>query len=121
MFSVLGKIFGSGDVISKGIDLIDSMHTSTEEEIAAKTKAKTDLLASYAPFKLAQRYLAVMFAVCFLGTFVLVMGMTLWGQGDIEAVKQVLGDFYIGEIMLTIVAFYFGGGAFGIVFYLARF
>ena len=112
MFSVLGKIFGSGDVISKGIDLIDSMHTSTEEEIAAKTKAKTDLLASYAPFKLAQRYLAIMFAVCFLGTFVLVMGMTLWGQGDIEAVKQVLGDFYIGEIMLTIVAFYFGGGAF---------
>lgn len=112
MFSVLSKIFGSGDVISKGIDLIDSMHTSTEEEIQAKTKAKTDLLASYAPFKLAQRYLAVMFAVCFLGTFVLVIGMTLWGQGDIEAVKQVLGDFYIGEIMLTIVAFYFGGGAF---------
>jgi hypothetical protein len=112
MFGVLAKIFGSGDVISKGIDLIDNMHTSTEEEIAAKTKAKTDLLASYAPFKLAQRYLAIMFAVCFLGTFMLVMGMTLTGQGDIDAVKQVLGDFYIGEIMLTIVAFYFGGGAF---------
>lgn len=112
MFGVLAKIFGSGDVISKGIDLIDNMHTSTEEEIAAKTKAKTDLLASYAPFKLAQRYLAIMFAVCFLGTFMLVMGMTLTGQGDIDAVKQVLGDFYIGEIMLTIVGFYFGGGAF---------
>ena len=110
MFGVLAKIFGSGDVISKGIDLIDNMHTSTEEEIAAKTKAKTDLLASYAPFKLAQRYLAIMFAVCFLGTFMLVMGMTLTGQGDIDAVKQVLGDFYIGEIMLTIVAFYFSGG-----------
>lgn len=112
MLGVLAKIFGSGDVISKGIDLIDNMHTSTEEEIAAKTKAKTDLLASYAPFKLAQRYLAIMFAVCFLGTFVLVMGMTLWGKGDIDAVKQVLGDFYIGEIMLTIVAFYFAGGTF---------
>jgi hypothetical protein len=112
MLGVLAKIFGSGDVISKGIDLIDNMHTSTEEEIAAKTKAKTDLLASYAPFKLAQRYLAVMFAVCFLGTFILVMGMTLAGKGDIDAVKQILSDFYIGEIMLTIVAFYFGGGAF---------
>lgn len=112
MWSVLAKIFGSGDVIKSGIDLIDSMHTSTEEEIVAKTKAKTDLLSSYAPFKLAQRYLALMFAISFLGTFVLVMGMTLWGQGDIESVKQVLGDFYIGEIMLTIVAFYFGGGAF---------
>ena len=110
MWSVLAKIFGSGDVIKSGIDLIDNMHTSTEEEIVAKTKAKTDLLASYAPFKLAQRYLALMFAVSFLGTFVLVMGMTLWGKGDIESVKQVLGDFYIGEIMLTIVAFYYSGG-----------
>jgi len=112
MWSVLAKIFGSGDVIKSGIQLIDDMHTSTEEEIVAKTKAKTDLLASYAPFKLAQRYLALMFAVCFLGTFILVMSMTLWGEGDVESVKQVLGDFYIGEIMLTIVAFYFGGGAF---------
>ena len=112
MLGVISKIFGSGDVISKGMDLIDSMHTSTEEEITAKTKAKTDLLSAYAPFKLAQRYLALMFAVCFLATFVLVMGMTLAGKGDVGSVKAVLGDFYIGEIMLTIVAFYFGGGAF---------
>lgn len=112
MFGVLAKIFGSGDVISKGIDLIDSMHTSTEEEIAAKSKAKTDLLGAYAPFKLAQRYLALMFASTFLLCFAIVLSMTLYGKGDIEAVKQILGDFYIGEIMLTIVMFYFGGGAF---------
>lgn len=112
MWGVLAKIFGSGDVIKSGIQLIDDMHTSTEEEIVAKTQAKTDLLSAYAPFKLAQRYLAVMFAVTFLSCFVLVLGMTLYGQGDIEAVKAILGDFYIGEIMLTIVLFYFGGGAF---------
>ena len=41
MFGLLGKIFGSEKVISSGIALIDSLHTSTEEEIAAKTKAKT--------------------------------------------------------------------------------
>jgi hypothetical protein len=110
MLGILGKILGSDTVISKGLDLIDSMHTSTEEEIAAKTKAKTDLLGAYAPFKLAQRYLALMFTVCFLGTFVLVMGMTLAGKGDIESVKAVLGDFYIGESMMIILGFYFGGG-----------
>lgn len=109
---VLAKIFGSGEVVKAGIELIDSLHTSTEEEIAAKSKAKIDLLEAYAPFKLAQRYLAVMFTVTFLACFVLVLAMTLAGEGDIEAVKQVLGDFYIGEIMLTIVFFYFGGGAF---------
>ena len=44
---ILGKILGSGDVVEKGMALIDSMHTSTEEEIAAKSKAKTDLLAAH--------------------------------------------------------------------------
>jgi len=110
MISVLSKIFGSGDVIEKGIDLVDGMHTSTEEEIAAKTKAKIDIMQAYAPFKIAQRYLAMMFAFTFLSTFALTLGMTLAGKGDIEAVKSILGDFYIGEIMLCIVAFYFGGG-----------
>lgn len=112
MLGVLAKILGSGDVIKAGIDLIDDIHTSTEEEIQSKTKAKTDLLASYAPFKIAQRYLALMFSVSFLGTFLLIMVMTVLGKGDVGAVKAILGDFYIGEIMLTIVAFYFGGGAF---------
>jgi len=110
MFSVISKMLGSGDVISKGLDLIDSMHTSTEEEIKAKADAKSQLLQSYAPFKLAQRYLALMFTAVFLGMFVLVMGMTLAGQGDVDAVKQILGDFWIGEIVLVIVSFYFGGG-----------
>jgi len=110
MFAVLSKILGSGDVIKKGMELIDEMHTSTEEEIAAASKAKQDLLTAYQPFKLAQRYLALMFTAVFLIMFVVVMGMTLTGHGDVEAVKQILGDFWIGEIVLVIVSFYFGGG-----------
>mgnify|MGYP000403918486 FL=1 len=110
MIAVLSKILGSGDVIKKGLDLIDDMHTSTEEEIAAKSKAKIDLMNAYAPFKLAQRYIALMFTAVFLSMFVLVLAMTLAGEGDIDAVKQIIGDFWIGEIMLMIVGFYFGGG-----------
>lgn len=110
MIGVLGKILGSGDVIKKGMDLIDDMHTSTEEEIAAASKAKQDLLTAYQPFKLAQRYLALMFTAVFLSMFVLVTVMTLLGHGDIDAVKQILGDFWLGEIQLLIVSFYFGGG-----------
>ena len=63
---ILGKIFGAEEVIKSGLDLIDDMHTSDEEEIAAKAKAKVDLLNAYAPFKLAQRYLAFMFTFMFL-------------------------------------------------------
>ena len=113
MLSVLGKIFGSGDVISKGIDLIDSMHTSTEEEIAAKTKAKTEMLSAYAPFKLAQRVIAFAFTFVYLTCFALVLGFTLVGQEtDANIIKQTLEDFQIGYAMLIILAFYFGGGAF---------
>jgi len=110
MIGILGKILGSGDVIKKGMDLIDDMHTSDEEAIAVKSKAKIDLMNAYAPFKLAQRYIALMFTAVFLSMFVLVLAMTLAGEGDIDAVKQIIGDFWIGEIMLMIVGFYFGGG-----------
>ncbi|MBX2848963.1 MAG: hypothetical protein KTR16_11625 [Acidiferrobacterales bacterium] len=110
MFGILKSIFGSGDVISKGMDLIDGMHTSTEEEIGAKSKAKVALMNAYAPFKIAQRILAAMFATTFLMSFVLVLVMTLFFDAQLDAVRGVISEFYIGEIMLTIIAFYFGGG-----------
>ena len=99
-------------MIKKGMDLIDDMHTSDEEEIAAKSKAKVDLLTAYAPFKIAQRYLAILFAVTFLCSFVTVLVMTMADIGDTKEVKIILSEFYIGEIMFTIILFYFGGGAF---------
>ena len=111
MFAVIGKMLGSGNVIEKGLDLIDNMHTSTEEEIAAKSKAKIDLMGAYAPFKIAQRYLALMFGLTFLGSYVLVLGMTISGQGDPEAVTKVMEQFSINYAMLIILGFYFGGGA----------
>ncbi len=108
---ILSQILGSGDVISKGLGLIDSFHTSDTEMIEAKTKAKTDLLASYAPFKIAQRYLALIFGL----TFVLSYGMVLvmfFLDRDLTQVQAIITSFKIDWIMLTIVGFYFGGGAF---------
>jgi hypothetical protein len=111
MIGVISKMLGSGNVIEKGMDLIDSMHTSTEEEIAAKSKAKIDLMNAYAPFKIAQRYLALMFGLTFLSSYVLVLAMTISGQGDPEAVTKVMEQFSINYAMLIILGFYFGGGA----------
>jgi len=111
MLSVLGKILGSDKVIEKGLGLIDSMHTSTEEEIKAKTDQKVQLLQSYAPFKLAQRYLALMFGITFLGSYLLVLVMTLTGKGDPDAVTKVMDQFTINYAMLVILGFYFGSGA----------
>ena len=113
MLAILGKILGSEAVISKGMDLIDDMHTSSEEEIAAKSKAKIDLMNAYAPFKIAQRYLALMFAGMFL--FIMANGVVgaLYGVIDmdnVEAAKDFASDMWLGEIMIAIVGFYFGGG-----------
>lgn len=107
---ILGKLLGSTDIIKAGMELVDDMHTSTEEEIAAKSQARVDLMNAYAPFKVAQRLLALMFAGTFLLCFMLVLGMTLGGIGEADDVRNILGEFWIGEIMLTIVGFYFGGG-----------
>jgi len=111
MFGILGKVLGSGNVIEKGLDLIDSMHTSTEEEIQAKSKAKIELLTAYAPFKIAQRILAFMFGGTYLLCFAIVMGMTLSGQGNPDDVTKVMDQFSINYAMLLILGFYFGGGA----------
>lgn len=111
IMGIFATIFGAKDIVSKGFDLIDSFHTSDTEMIEAKTDAKVKLMGAYAPFKIAQRYLALMFTATFILSFLLVLGLTMAGIGDVEAVRTVLAEFYIGEIMLTIVFFYFGGGA----------
>jgi len=120
MFGILNNIFGSGDVIKKGLDLIDEAWTSDEEKadnevkiIEAKTNAKATLLNAYAPFKLAQRYLALMFTFVYL--FIMINGIlgSLYGWVNMENVRESLkfaNEMWLGEIMITIVAFYFGSG-----------
>jgi len=108
---ILSTILGSGDVISKGLGLIDSMHTSDTEMIEAKTKAKTDLLSAYSPFKIAQRYLALIFCCTFVGSYFMVLALFFMDK-DISQVQELITSFKIDWICLTIVGFYFGGGAF---------
>jgi len=111
MLGVLGKILGSDSVIKQGIKLIDDMHTSTEEEIAAKTKQRVEIMQAYAPFKIAQRFLALMFGFTFLASYIIVLTMTIAGTGDPDAVTQVMEQFSINYAMMIILGFYFGAGA----------
>ena len=111
--SILSRILGSGDVIEKGLDLIDSFHTSDEELIKASTDAKKELLTAYAPFKLAQRYIALVFTAIF--AFIMLNGVlgSLYGFIDLDSVekaKDFANSMWLGEIMITIVGFYFSGG-----------
>lgn len=120
MLGIFGKILGSDKVITKALDLIDDVWTSDSEceedkrlLVATKTKAKVDLLSAYAPFKLAQRWIAFGFTFVFL--FIMVNGVlgAMYGIIDIDAVKAAkafANEMWLGEIMIAIVSFYFGGG-----------
>ncbi|WP_321469705.1 hypothetical protein [Halarcobacter sp.] len=120
MFDIFKIIFGNSNVIKRGFDLIDEVWTSDEEKaeneaklIETKAKAKIDLIAAYAPFKIAQRYLALMFTLVFL--FIMINGVlgSLYGWIDMKNVQEarVFADkMWLGEIMISIVSFYFGGG-----------
>jgi hypothetical protein len=110
---VLGKILGSDKVIAKGLELLDDAFETDAEARESKAKAKIDLMNAYAPFKVAQRYLALMFAGTFLACFLLVLVATMTDALTDEkliAVRSIMAEFNIGWIMMTIVAFYFGGG-----------
>lgn len=109
--SLFKRLLGSSDVLKKGMDLIDDIHTSDTEMIESKAKAKTELLSAYAPFKLAQRYLALLFGFTFVISYLMVLILFFIGH-DITAVQEIISAFKINWIMLTIVGFYFGGGAF---------
>lgn len=107
---ILSQILGSGDVVSKGLDLIDSFHVSETESIEAQNKAKTDLLSAYHPFRIAQRYLALIFAFTFVASYLMVLVLYFMGR-DIDAVQDIVETFKINWICLTIIGFYFAGGA----------
>ena len=108
---ILSSILGSREIISEGFQLIDDLHTSGEEHIESTTKAKTDLLSAYAPFKIAQRYLAIIFALTFVASYIMVLTLYFLGNSTAD-VTEIIQAFKIDWIMLTIVGFYFGGGAF---------
>jgi len=112
IFGILGSILGNDKVMSKGMELIDDAFESDEEKRESKTKAKIDLLKAYAPFKVAQRYLALSFMVMYGISFFLVLGLTLFGTAaeQIDAIFDVLDQFKVGWIVMAIVSFYFGAG-----------
>lgn len=112
--NVIGAVFGSENTVNKTIDLIDSWHTSEPEAIAAKTKAKVALLASYAPFKRAQRLIAIPGWYVFLSLFVYcaVRAIHDGNTQNIRVVVDVINAFGMDLIMALIIGFYFGGGAF---------
>ena len=112
MKKILGKILGADKAIEKTISFIDESILTKEEKVEAKIK----LLKAYEPFKVAQRVLAIMFCSVYLygiliGLHIYIIGVWVDGLQELASELFKMMNEAVGVIVLTIVGFYFAGGA----------
>ena len=109
MGSILSNIFGSSEIINRGLSMIDDLNYSDAEKADDKNKHKIALMDAYKPFKIAQRYIALMFTFIYLFSYLLVLFMSIL-EYNIAPIQQTIEMFKISWIEITIITFYFGGG-----------
>lgn len=110
--------FFSPNTVNKTVDAIYDTGDAlfyTDEEIAKahqeSMKTKISLLGAFAPFKLIQRHIALVFTYNFIAMIWLTIIVGFLGdKAQLEMLLKIFGIFSIGWIMLAIVTFYFGGG-----------
>ena len=133
---IWSTLFNSGDTLDKATDAVintgDKLFYTDEEKAEDRIKQREffpTLLKAYAPFKIAQRVLAIWFSGLFGLAFIVGLSISIFNM--ISTYKQTLAGvlkeelitisldplfalvnaFSLGIIMLTIVGFYFAGGA----------
>lgn len=114
----------------------DKLFYTDEEKADDRLKMRQffpTLLEAYAPFKIAQRILAIWFSFLFGICFLIALGITCFNiylayvyvpildkagkvinplqKVDLQPLFNIVNTFDIGIIMLAIVSFYFAGGA----------
>lgn len=105
---ILAKLFGSDRVIEKATDGIyngtDKLIYTNEEKI----DNFKSILKLYEPFKIAQRFLALVFGI----PYAVAWFITFISSFYVEVTYQLqLLNGTIGQINLAIIGFYFLGGA----------
>lgn len=116
-----GRLFGSENTIKKAVDgVYNGVDQSffTQEE---KASYFLNLLKAYEPFKLAQRFLALVVAIPYVLTWLMSAGMLVvsgfvepgYGQQVADAARALgtLNNETLGVPVSLVLAFYFGGGA----------
>jgi len=116
MWGAIKSMLGTGEVISKGMQMIDDAFYTDSEKAEdkmraeqVKTRNKIELMKAYAPFKVAQRYLALLFGITYIGTYIAVLVMFAFDK-EVKEIMNILDMFSINIIMGIIITFYFGGG-----------
>jgi hypothetical protein len=101
---IFSKLLGSDKVIDAGISGIDSIFYTDEE----KAENKKAFLKLYEPFKVAQRYLALVFSIPYVMMVLITFIASFFREVETQ-IDLLTGD--IGTVVGIIVGFYFLGGS----------
>ena len=108
---IWSSLFGSDKLIDAGISGIDAMVFTDEEKSSAKMK----FLKLYEPYKIAQRWLALVVTIPYVSLWFIV-GLIyiadIFMVKDLDTSKIMTylnGD--MGSAFILILSFYFAGGA----------
>ena len=106
--SIWTQLFGSDNVVNKvaaGVyDGLDAVVYTAEE----KVENRKAFLKLYEPFKIAQRFLALIFGIPYAIAWFITF-LSSFSSNDISPQLALLSGT-MGEIVLAIIAFYFLGG-----------
>ena len=109
---VFSKLFGSEKVIDSAIKGIDSAFYTEEEKADSYERRmglKTALLQAYQPFKVAQRFLALLYGIPYVAAWIATWAASFFV--NVQAQYDMLIESDIAMANLIILAFYFAGGA----------
>ena len=100
-------------IVNAVIDTGDSLVYTDEERAKVeqlKRDTKLSMIKNFEPYKLAQRYIALLFTANFLLAFW--VGVLLFlSDFKFDGYIKLVNAFNIGWIMLAIISFYFTDGA----------
>lgn len=102
-----GSLVGSDKVQDGLYNGIDKLVLTKEEQLDLHLK----FLKAYEPFKLLQRYLAVMVGIPFLLIHLITVFLLIKGATELALQVAELNNNTLGTPFLWIMALYFGGGA----------
>lgn len=109
---LFAKLFGSDKVIDSAIKGIDSAFYTDEEKDKAlerRMALKTALLKSYEAFKVAQRFLALLYGIPYVSAWFITFAASFFVNVDKQ--YEILTNSDMAMANLIILAFYFSGGA----------
>lgn len=103
---MIAKLFGTDNAVKKQLDDIEKYDIPEEEKI----KMRIEVFHYYTPFKIAQRYLALIITLLYVILFVIAAAYQYKGL-DYQGIITISKAFEIGLVMLAVASFYLGGGA----------